>query len=672
MEPAQAREIAAQLRQQIHLHNYRYYILDDPAVTDAEYDRMFRQLQELEEQFPELITPDSPTQRVGVAPVSELGVVEHRIPLLSLQNAFSEQELRDFDQRVKKKLGRETDLEYVVELKIDGLAVALSYRDGIFFQGATRGDGFRGEDITHNLKTIKKLPLNLQKEKFPFPQELEVRGEAYLPLQEFLALNDRRALNNEPLFANPRNAAAGSIRQLDSKITARRELDLFIYGCDSHLPGVETHWELLKHLRAWGFPTNPNNRLCQNIDEAVQFCLDWHAKRGELAYEIDGVVLKVNSLSIQEELGSISRSPRWAMAYKLPSTEVSTQIKAIEVSVGRTGALTPVAVLEPVTVDGSTVSRASLHNEDEIIRKDLRIGDWVIIHKAGQVIPEVIKPLQERRTGKETVFTMPKTCPVCGGEAKRLPNEAATRCLNPKCPAKLKEYIQYFCGRRAMNIEGLGKAWADILVDRGLVKEISDLYYLKLEDLLPLERMGDTLAQKLLKNIEESKDRPLWRLIYGLGIPQVGEHTAQQLTQRYHSIDELTAAGMEELLTIREIGPVVSSEIVNFFQEAKNLELIARLENAGVKTRELPPETKTDLPLSGKTLVVTGTLQNFSREAIQQKIQELGGRATNAVSKNTDYLVAGENPGSKLDKAQNLGVKILNETDFLELIASAN
>lgn len=665
MEPAQAQKLLAELRQQIHYHNYRYYILDDPQLTDAEYDKLFRRLQDLEQQFPELITPDSPTQRVGAEPESQFGVIEHRIPLLSLQNAFTEEELREFDQRIKKKLNDDSELEYVTELKIDGLAVAISYQQGSFLQGATRGDGFRGEDISHNLKTIKRLPLQLQGE---VPESLEVRGEIYLPMSEFLSLNEQRSRSSEPLFANPRNAAAGSIRQLDPKITAKRALDVFLYGCDSQIPALSTHWEILSALKKWGFPTNPHSRLCSGIEKAIEFCRSWHERRGELDYEIDGIVLKVNDLALQKELGSISRSPRWAIAYKLPSSEVVTQIKAIEVSVGRTGALTPVAILEPISVDGSTVSRATLHNQDEVNRKDLRIGDWVIIHKAGQVIPEVIKSLPERRSGSEQIFTMPKSCPICGGEVRREADEAVTRCLNPDCPGRIKEYIRYFCSRRAMNIEGFGKAWSDILVDKGLVKTAGDLYVLKLEDLLPLERMGELLAQKLLKNIEESKDRPLWRLVYALGIPQVGEHTAQILCEHFNSIDELTGAPMEELLDIYEIGPVVAGEIVNFFQDCRNLELIARLDEAGVKTSQLPSQPKADLPLNGKSLVVTGTLQNFSREAIQDKIKELGGKAVNSVSSRTSYVVAGENPGSKLEKARNLGIPVLNEEEFLKLI----
>lgn len=663
-------EISAQLeelRAQIRHHDYLYYVKNSPEISDSEYDRLFRRLIELEEQHPDLVTPDSPSQRVGAGPIESFGIVEHRIPMLSLANAFDDSELRAFDERVRKKIP-DSSIDYVAELKIDGLAISMSYEDGVFVRGATRGDGLRGEDITHNLKTVRRLPLHLVSPERPIPPILEVRGEVYFARSAFKALNEERLRTGETPFANPRNAAAGSVRQLDSRLVSKRKLDAFIYGLDSELEGISFHWEALACLRELGFPTDTHTQICKGIEEVMDFCSQWKEKRDTLDYDIDGIVVKVNRLAWQKELGTISRSPRWAIAFKLPSTEVPTVVRDIIVSVGRTGAITPVAILEPQEIDGSVVSRATLHNEDEIRRKDIRIGDTVWVHKAGQVIPEVISVVTEKRTGAEKPFVMPTHCPVCSGELYRSPEEAVARCLNASCPAQIKERIRHYCSRRAMDIEGFGEALVNQLVESGTIKSFAELYTLTLQDLLPLERMGEVLVSKLLRNIEKSKQRPLSRFIYALGIRQVGEHIAEVLAGHFRSIEKLEQAAYEELITIREIGGEIAREIVSFFGEKENRELLEKLKNEGALPRPEALVINAAGALSGKTFVLTGTLNTMSRDEAEARIKALGGKATGSVSKSTDFVVAGANPGSKLEKAQQIGVAVIGEEELLRML----
>lgn len=660
-----ARKKIEQLREEIRRHDYLYYVLNQPEISDSEYDRLFRELLKLEEEFTELRTSDSPTQRVGVGPVEAFGVVQHTIPMLSLANAFDEGELNAFDERIRKR-AEISKIDYVAELKIDGLAVSLIYENGILFRGATRGDGYRGEDITNNLKTVKRIPLRLHGDLKHLPSRLEVRGEVFMHWNDFERLNEEREKTGEPVFANPRNASAGSVRQLDSRITAQRNLDIFIYGCDSEVPGIKNHFEELQFLKKLGFHLNEHSKLFHGIDDAIKYCKAWHEERRNLSYEIDGIVVKVNDLALQRELGTISRSPRWAVAYKLPSTEVTTIVEDIQVSVGRTGAITPVAVLQPKLIDGSVVSRATLHNEDEIKRKDIRIGDTVLVHKAGAVIPEVISVIISKRSGKEKPFHMPQVCPRCGSKAVRAEGEAVWRCVSSACPAQLKEHVKHFVSRRALDIEGFGDALVDQMVEKGLVKDVSDLYNLKVEDLLPLERMGKTLAEKLAKRIKESKDRPLARLIYALGIRHVGEHLSEVLASKYRDMDKLSKAENEDLVGTPEIGPEIAQSIIEYFSVEKNLKIIEKLRREGLNFKE--KEITRETPFAGKSFVITGILSAMSRLEAENRIKELGGRASSSVSKNTDFVVAGADPGSKYDKARELGVKILGEDEFFKML----
>lgn len=661
------------LRDEINHHNILYYVRNMPEITDREYDEKMRRLQELEEKYPLLRTADSPTQRVGAAPLEAFQVVEHKIPLLSLANAFDAGEMRDFDVRLRK-LVPDASIDYVCELKFDGLAVALKYEKGVFVEGATRGDGARGENITQNLKTVRSIPLKLLKpDDVEIPDVLEIRGEVYMSRESFDRLNEERAEAKEPLFANPRNAAAGSLRQLDSKITAKRKLDMFTYTLATEIPGIATHYDAMMYLKKLGFRVNEHIRIFPDIRQVIGYCEEWIEKRAELSYDIDGVVVKVNRLDLQEKIGFVSRSPRWAVAYKLPSTEVITKLLNIEVSVGRTGSLTPVAVLEPTEVDGSTVSRATLHNEDEIRRKDLKIGDMVIIHKAGAVIPEVIAPVKEKRDGSEQDFVMPEICPVCGEKVFKPEDEAVTRCLNMDCPAQVKERIRHFCSRRAMDIEGFGDKLVDQLVEKDLVKRITDLYDLKLEDLLPLERMGKKLAEKLMRNMGNARGKDLPRVLYSLGIRQVGEHTAKILADHFGSIENIMKANEDELRKVKEVGPEVASSIIEFFSLEKNRKTVERLEQEKV-IAEKPAENsgaeeKPRKIFEGKKFVLTGTLPNYSRTEMKEKIEALGGRVTSTVSKGTDYVVAGEEAGSKLDRARELGVKVVDEGEIVGMMA---
>jgi DNA ligase (NAD+) len=589
----------------------------------------------------------------------------------SLANAFSTEELIAFDQRIKKIIPQQK-LEYVIELKIDGLAVALVYEKGIFIRGATRGNGVMGEEITSNLRTVKAIPLKLFGENLP--PRIEVYGEVYMKKSDFKKLNEERIKNGESLFANPRNAAAGSVRQLDPRITDQRYLDTFIYRATFPEGNkFNTHLEALNYLKNIGFKVNPHIKLCQGIEEAINDCLQWIEKKEELDYEIDGMVIKVNSLRVREELGSTTRSPRWAIAYKFPAQQTTTKVRDIIVQVGRTGALTPVAVLDPVRISGSVVQRATLHNEDEIMRKDIRIGDTVLIQKAGEIIPEVIKVIEEKRTGKEKEFVMPTQCPVCGAKVFRSEGEVVSRCNSLTCPAQAKERIRHFASRNAMDIEGLGPAIIDQLVEKGQIKDISDLYFLKRDDLISLERMAEKSADNLLDAIEKSKKKSLANLIYGLGIRYVGVHSSEVITRHFPTLSKFREDNLEELIEINEIGPKIAESIILFFKEKENLAIIDRLKSVGLnfgQEEEKMRKEKGAQILTGKQFVLTGTLKDFTRTQAQEIISELGGRVTGSVSKKTDYVVAGEDPGSKYQKAQKLGVTIINEEEFKKFIIS--
>ncbi|OPY77034.1 MAG: DNA ligase [Syntrophorhabdus sp. PtaU1.Bin058] len=657
-----------ELRKTIEYHNHRYYVLDDPVVSDAEYDTLMRELTQLETEHPDLISPNSPTQRVGAQPLEEFSTVPHAIPMLSLANAMTAEEVADFDKRVKKILNT-VDVDYVMEVKIDGLAVELTYVNGEFSLGSTRGDGFFGEDITQNLRTINAVPMRLiHTPGFPVPEHLEVRGEVYMGRKEFLALNKRREETGEPLFANPRNAASGSMRQLDPRITAGRKLNIFCYA-----PGrisdarFQTHMEFLERLRRWGFRVNadPYVKLFRNIDDILAHYQYIRDIRDRIPYEIDGTVIKVNRLDFQDALGTVSRSPRWAIAFKFEAHEELTVVEDIEVSVGRTGALTPVAILRPVMIGGVEVSRATLHNEDEIRRKDIMIGDTVMVSRAGDVIPEVIRVIKEERHHNAKPFSMPGQCPVCNEPVVRPPGEAIRRCININCPAQIKGSIEHFASKRAMDIDGLGTKLVEQLVEKGVIGDVSDLYYLKKEDLAGLERMAEKSAQNIVDSINASRRRPFGRFIYGLGIRHVGEHIAGLLAERFRDIHELMRADTEMLLRIPEIGPEVTNSIVSFFGDTKNRQTIDRI-LAGGATIEYGTTDKGKL--DGLLFLFTGTLKSMSRDEARRKVEELGGKTATSVSQKVTHLVAGEEAGSKLEKAKKLGIKILSEEKFLQII----
>ena len=668
--PESVRARVAELRRQLSYHNYRYYVLDSPEIGDAEYDALFRQLQDLEEQHPELITTDSPTQRVGAEPLSEFETVRHRLPMLSLGNAFDEDELRAFDERVKRHLGLPADetIDYLAELKVDGLAVSLTYENGIFTRGATRGDGATGEDITQNLRTVRAIPLRMLGDDPP--SFIEVRGEVYLDRREFARINREREEEGMPLFANPRNAAAGSVRQLDSSITARRRLDIIVYGTGA-LEGIsfDRHSDMLDHLVTVGFRASPERAVCRGIDEAAAYCRQWQEKHADLSYGADGVVLKVDPLSLQTDLGQVSRSPRWAVAYKFPPEEQTTVVKDIFVSVGRTGALTPVAMMEPVVISGSTVQMATLHNEDEVARKDVRVGDTVVVRKAGDVIPEVVSVIESKRTGDERAFVMPDTCPVCGAEAVREEGESVRRCTGIACPAQINGRIEHFFSRGALDAEGLGPKIITQLTAKEMVRDPADLYFLTKDDILKLDRMADKLAQNILDAIASTKRPPLARLISGLGIRHVGGHVSDVLAERFRSLDRLASATEEELAETMEIGPVIAQAVAVFFRQDQTKELLRKLKEAGVSPE--PPATPERAPaggpFAGKTVVFTGTL-TIPRSEAEAMVQAQGGRATSSVSKSTDFVVAGDSPGSKFEKAQHLGVPTLTEEEFRRMI----
>ena len=657
------------IRDDLTYHNYCYYILDDPEISDAEYDRLMRELQSLEQQYPELITPDSPTQRVGATPLEAFETVAHTLPMLSLDNGFDEAEIREFDTRIKKLLSQGEKIEYVVEPKFDGLAVELVYEAGRFNVGSTRGDGTVGENITQNLKTIRTVPLRLIDHKLPVPERLEVRGEVVIPIQAFEELNKQREQADEPLFANPRNAAAGSLRQLDPKITATRPLEIFFHSIGQVIGYTfDSHWHFLDSISTWGLRVTPERRLCQNLNEIYQFYKELEEKREQLPYEIDGLVIKVNNFAQRDSIGIKSRSPRWAVAYKFPARQEITQILDINAQVGRTGTLTPVAIMKPVQIGGVEVSRATLHNQDEIDKKDVRIGDWVVVQRAGDVIPEVVKVIESRRTGNERRYQLPDTCPVCGSHVVRLPGEAAHRCQNLSCPAQLKQQIHHFASRGAMDIEGLGDKLIDQLVEKGLVKYTADLYFLTKPQWSNLERMADKSAKNIIDALEKSKNISLDRFIYGLGIRFVGEHSAVLLANHFRTLSNLKKTTYDDLLTIYEIGPQSAQSHVQFFDEPKNLNTIDRLLKAGIKIQQ--KEAAASDQLAGKTFVFTGTLERMTRDDAEKLVASLGGHSASSVSKKTDYVVVGAEPGSKAVKARELGVTILNEEEFKQLLSN--
>ncbi len=656
-----------ELREQINYHNYRYYVLDDPVISDAEFDRLMKELTRREEQYPELVTPDSPTQRVGAPPLEKFETVLHRQPMLSLEDAFSETEAREFDARLKRFLRATEEFDYSVEPKMDGCAVELVYENGRLTVGSTRGDGYRGENVTQNLKTIHTIPLEVLRRSEPAPALLEVRGEVYMNLDEFKKLNEERLARGEAAFANPRNAAAGSLRQLDPNITAARPLKIFCYGV-GEVRGrtFATHSECLDALKNWGFRVNPLTELVQGMDAAIDYHRRLEHQRAGLPYEIDGIVIKVNHLALQERLGTKTRSPRWALAFKFAPNQATTRVLDIVVNVGRTGAVTPMARMEPVEVGGVTVSRATLHNEDEVARKDVRIGDWVLIQRAGDVIPEVVKVITEKRTGAEKPFQMPDKCPVCGTPLVRPPGEKVTRCPNRGCVAQLIRGIMHFASKTAMDIDGLGEKITIQLVESGLVKDIADLYSLTEDDLIPLERFAEKSAANIINAIQGSLKVAFWRFLNALGIRYVGEATAQLLAQHFHSLEALMPASEEELRHVEGIGPQVAGAIREYFDTPRNRELLDKLQAAGLEI--LPPEARAAAPLAGKTFVFTGGLARLSREEAKALVAARGGKVTSSVSAKTDYVVVGEDPGSKYAKARELGVTILDEAAFEELM----
>ncbi len=659
-----AAERAEELREELRYHNYRYYVLDSPVISDAEYDRMMRELQEIEDEYPELVTSDSPTRRIGAEPKDELGTVAHRQPMMSLQSVFEEERLRNFVDTCRENT--DAEVTFTAEPKLDGLAVELVYEDGVLTVASTRGDGVTGEDVTENVRTIASVPLKLLEDELPIPSLLEVRGEVYMRLDDFEAMNERRLDEGEQPFANPRNAAAGSLRQLDSKITARRPLNIFAYGLGT-VEGFEfeSQWEVLELLPKWGFPVNENIRLCETADELLEYYEEIGEIREDLNYEIDGVVFKVNDLARQQALGVRSRNPRWALAFKFPPRRETTRIDDIIASVGRMGSLTPIAVVEPTEIGGVTVTNVNLHNQDEVDRHDVRIGDTVIIERAGDVIPHLVKVIKDEREGDEEPYHLPDHCPVCGSEVVRPEGDAIIRCPNVNCPAQIEGRLEHFASRDAMDIEGLGEKVARQLVDTDTVTSLPELYDLTTDDLLELEGFADLSAQNLLDAIEGSRQTTLSRFIYALSIANVGAHVADVLARAFGSLEALRDTSVEDLEEVREIGPEIAESVRAFFDNPDNAEAVDGLLEAGLEIEE--PE-QAGGALEGLTFVFTGGLDNFTRSEASEAVESRGGRVTSSVSGNTDFVVAGENPGSKYDDAQDLGVEILDEESFMELL----
>jgi DNA ligase (NAD+) len=685
------KEIVDSLRAEITKHNYYYYIKDTPIISDAEYDRLMLNLEALEKKFPELITEDSPTQRIGVPIEGGFRTVEHGEKMLSLQDAFDYDELKDFLERVYRDLSLgEKEIDFVCELKIDGSAVSLVYENGKFVSGATRGDGIIGEDITTNLRTIKSIPLILSKlsdskkneyeqkdseiriKTIEIPQRLEVRGEVYLAKDEFRKINTQREEEGLPLFANPRNAAAGSLRQIDPKATAERKLNIYLYGIAINTEliqaGIDNQFDTLLYLKEIGLRVNPNITKATGFEQIKDYIEYWRERRHELPYETDGIVIKVNKFSYQQKLGQTSKNPRWAAAFKYPPEEQVTKVLGITVNVGRTGTLTPVAVLQPVRVSGSTVSHATLHNEDEVKRKDVRIGDWVVVHKAGEVIPEIVMSIKERRDGKEKEFKMPRKCPVCGSDVVRPEGEVAARCTSLACPAQQFERIIHFTSKGAMDIDGLGPAVVEKLLARKIIKDAADIYYLKYQDIFSLENFKEKSTNNLLSAIEKSKSRPLSRLLFAMGIRFVGSHIADVLSGNFKNLDGLKEAGYEDLSNIYEIGPRIAESILSFFKQEQNLKIIEKLRVANVNFNSEIKKITEKSQFSGKTFVLTGKLSSFSREQAKEIIESSGGKVASSVSRSTDMVLVGEEPGSKLDDARKYGIKTISEDEFKKMI----
>ncbi len=677
LDRVEAKRELKKLREEIQRHNYKYYIEAKPVISDFEFDKLMRRLIQLEETFPEFKTPDSPTQRVGGEPVKAFRTTQHKIPMLSLDNTYTFEELEEFDTRVKKFLAKDK-VDYFVEEKIDGVSISLTYEKGRLALAATRGDGKFGDDATENIKTIRALPWVIPAPGAKFqgkiPEILEVRGEIYMPEASFEKLNKEKEKRGEELFANPRNVCAGSLKLLDPKLVAERGLSIFIHGLGyvKSSPGVtlpRTQSEMFQYFRSLGFRTIEHTHVSLNIKDAEEFIRQFQPKRDSLDYEIDGMVVKVDSFEDQKALAQTSHSPRWMIAYKYPAERKETMIENISIQVGRTGALTPVAHLTPVKISGSTVSRASLHNRDEIERLDVRVGDHVMVEKSGEVIPKVMEVIKEKRKKALPKFKFPEKCPVCGGRAQKIGDEVAVRCINFACPAQLKARVRHYAQRSAMDIEGLGEVWIHTFVEKGFIKDLADIYYLDKEKVKNLERMGEKSAQNLFDGIEASKKRPLQRLIFGLGILNAGERAADLLAREFKSLARIEKASQEELSVIREIGPITAESIVKFFKEPGTQKVLAKLEKAGVRS-DLVEEIKTSGPLAGKTVVITGTLKNYSRTEIEALVRRLGGYPSGSISKKTQFLVAGEEAGSKLAKAKELGVKILSESEFEKLIKS--
>ena len=665
MKQKQAGQKIKRLRKEIEYHDYLYYVLNQPEISDYEYDQLYKRLEKLEQEFPALITPDSPTQRVGGAPLSEFQSVKHKVKMLSLDNTYSETEVRDFDKRIKKALDKPP--KYEATLKIDGVAVTLRYEDGQFVQGATRGDGVQGDDITQNLKTIRSIPLRMIKPHRDL-MDIEVRGEVYLPKRSFLQLNRERERAGEPLFANPRNAAAGTLKLLDSRIVAERGLDIFMHTVP-RMPGQQyrSHYATLLALKDAGFKIIPHLKLCNDIDDVLKYIREWQDKRESLDYAVDGLVIKVDDFGMRDSLGFTTKSPRWAIAYKYPARQATTLLQDIQVQVGRTGRITPVAILEPVFLSGTTVSRATLHNEDEIRRKDIRVGDHVLIEKGGEVIPKVVGVVKKKRTRKAKIFHFPKKCPACGQPIYRLPEEADWRCVNSSCPAQIKGSILHFASRSAMDIEGLGYKIVDKLVEEGKVKSFDDLYRLGVDTLAAMERMGTKSAQNLVNSINESKNREFVNVLYALGIPGVGSNAAHLLVEDFTDIDSLINATVEDISKIHGIGEILANSVVNYFKTKENVKLIDNLKKIGLNFQKEVNKQPLKF-LAGKAFVFTGELSSMTRPEAQDLVRKYGGRPSSSVSQKTDYVVAGKEPGSKYDKAKKLGVKILTEKEFLKML----